>query len=395
MPRLKLSKPKIAIYSGEIPSTTFIERLIKGVADNGCQVYVFGSITKKTAYKSPNTHVVGYSQSKIDKAYHLLKFSLLLFLFKNKAKQTLDVFIKSHSKNTTLYKLKYYPVLWCQPDIFHIQWAKSIGDWMWLQQFGTKIIVSLRGAHINYSPITIPEVAHMYQDHFPKVNAFHAVSKAIALEAQKYGASNDNIHVIYSGLPSLELPLNKQKDTMLKIISVGRSHWVKAYNDAIDACYILKQLGITFEYKIIGGKNSEELQFQITDLQLIDHVELLSPLPYKEVQEHMMEADVLLVSSVTEGIANVVLEAMQLGTLVISTDCGGMAEVIDDGINGFLVPTRQPEKIAETLKNIVSLSREKKDMMIDVAKKAIANQHTSIIMMEGMIAMYEKVMKHP
>lgn len=395
MPRLKFSKPKIAIYSGEIPSTTFIERLIKGVADNGYQVYVFGSITKKTVYKSPNIRVVGYSKSKIQKAYYLLKYSLLLYLFKNKAKQTLDVFINSHSKNTTLYKLKYYPVLWCQPDIFHIQWAKSIGDWMWLQQFGTKIIVSLRGAHINYSPITIPEVAHMYQDHFPKVNAFHAVSKAIALEAQKYGASRDNIQVIYSGLLPLELTLNKQKNTILKIVSVGRSHWVKGYDDAVDACYILKQSGIPFEYKIIGGKNSEELQFQVTDLQLVDHVQLLNQLPYKEVQEHMMEADVLLVSSVTEGIANVVLEAMQLGTLVVSTNCGGMAEVIKDGINGFLVPIRQPEKIAETLKNIVSLSREEKDVMIDEAKKTIANQHTSVRMVKGMMDMYEKVMMHP
>src|SRR5690606_11344820 len=109
----------------------------------------------------------------------------------------------------------------------------------------------------------------------------------------------------------------------------------------------------------------------------------------------MMEADVLLVSSVTEGIANVVLEAMQLGTLVVSTNCGGMAEVINDGINGFLVPIRQPEKIAETLKNTVSLSREEKDVMIDEAKKTIANQHTSVRMVKGMMDMYEKVMMHP
>src|SRR5690606_12850171 len=106
------------------------------VASSGYKVYVFGSLKRKITYEDPNINVVSYSQSKLKKAFQLVKYSVLLFLFKQKAKQKLDVFIKSHSKNTNAAKLKYYPVLWHQPDIFHIQWAKSTGDWMWLQQFG-------------------------------------------------------------------------------------------------------------------------------------------------------------------------------------------------------------------------------------------------------------------
>src|SRR5690606_29964424 len=132
----------------------------------------------------------------------------------------------------------------------------------------------------------IPEVAEMYHENFPKVNAFHAVSKAIATEAQKYGASTDNIHVIYSGLPTLEEASSKTETTTFKILSVGRSHWVKGYNYAIDACHILKHLGLNFEYTIIGAKDSEELQFQIADLQLENKVRLLDKLPFSEVQKH-------------------------------------------------------------------------------------------------------------
>lgn len=395
MPKLKISKPKIAIYSGEIPSTTFIERLIVVVAGSGYPIYVFGSLKKKTRYNHPNIRVIGYYQSKLQKAFHLLKYSSLLFLFKGKAKQTLDVFIKNHSKNPRLSKLKYYPVLWHQPDIFHIQWAKSVGDWIWLQQFETKIIVSLRGAHINYSPITIPEVADMYKLHFPKVNVFHAVSKAMVLEAQKYGASTDKIQVIYSGLPTLEMAPTKTKNTTFKILSVGRSHWVKGYNYAIDACHILKKSGCVFEYTIIGGKESEELQFQIADLQLEHNVKLLGQLPFSEVQKQVQVADVLLLSSVEEGIANVVLEAMQLGTLVLSTNCGGMNEVISNGVNGFLVPIRYPDKIAETLQIIVNLSTEDRNSIQEAAKNTIENQHTSSNMVNGMISLYKKVIMNP
>ena len=363
-----------------------------GVANAGYQVYVFGHLKKKTTYKQSNIWVVGYSPFKFLKAIQLLKYSMLLFLFKQKAKQTLDVFIKSHSKNTALSKLKYYPVLWYQPDIFHIQWAKSIGDWMWLQQFGTKIIVSLRGAHINYSPVTIPEIAEMYQLNFPKVDAFHAVSKAIAVEAQKYHASADRVHVIYSGLPALELVSSITENTTLKILSVGRSHWVKGYNYAVDACHILKKSGINFHYTIIGGKDSEELQFQIADLQLENIVQLVGQLPFTEVQKLMQTADVLLLSSVEEGIANVVLEAMQLGTLVLSTDCGGMNEVITHGVNGFLVPVRNPEAMAVALQKIENLSKEEKDNIISEAKNTIKNQHSSTKMIDNMVALYQKVL---
>jgi len=389
---LKKSKPKIAIYSGEIPSTTFIERLIKGVASSGYKVYVFGSLKRKITYEDPNINVVSYSQSRIQKIFQLLKYSVLLFLFKNKGKQILDVFIKSHSKNTNAAKLKYYPVLWHQPDVFHIQWAKSTGDWMWLQAFGTKIIVSLRGVHINYSPITIPEVAEMYKQNFPKVDAFHAVSKAIAIEAQKYHASADRVHVIYSGLPTLEVKPSKTESNVFKILSVGRSHWVKGYDDAIDACCILKKSGINFQYTIIGGKDSEELQFQIADLNLENNVKLLGKLSFSEVQKHMQDADVLLLSSVEEGIANVVLEAMQLGTLVLSTDCGGMNEVITDGENGFLVPVRNPEKIATALQHITNLGLEEKEAIKKEAENTIKNQHSSTKMIDDMVALYQKVL---
>ena len=58
---------------------------------------------------------------------------------------------------------------------------------------------------------------------------------------------------------------------------------------------------------------------------------------YLTVKELIKNADILLLSSVEEGIANVVLEAMALGTLVVSTECGGMNEVIKNNENGFLV----------------------------------------------------------
>ena len=81
-----------------------------------------------------------------------------------------------------------------------------VGIWLAILALGIKLVLSLRGAHINYSPIADLKLADMYRKNFPKVDAFHAVSKAIALEAQKYGAQKSNISVVYSGL---DLDVNK------------------------------------------------------------------------------------------------------------------------------------------------------------------------------------------
>src|SRR5690606_29444047 len=147
MMRLK-KRLKIAIYSGDVPSTTFIERLVLGLSEKGHTIYLFGFKKEKVSYPS-NIKVVAYKHIWLSKIMHLVRYGFLLFLFRPKAKRTLDKFLKQNDRNSLYAKVKYYPVLWHQPDIFHIQWAKSIGDWMWLQQFGTKIIVSLRGVHIN------------------------------------------------------------------------------------------------------------------------------------------------------------------------------------------------------------------------------------------------------
>jgi len=58
---------------------------------------------------------------------------------------------------------------------------------------------------------------------------------------------------------------------------------------------------------------------------------------------------VFLLSSLSEGISNAALEAMACGLPVVTTDCGGMREAVTDGIEGFVVPVRDPEAMAEAL----------------------------------------------
>ncbi|MDY0090812.1 MAG: glycosyltransferase family 4 protein [Flavobacteriaceae bacterium] len=387
-----MPKTKIAIYTGELPPPVFINRLINGLAREGCAVYLFGAKKRKVSY-GKNVFVKAYSENRFLKLLFLVKYTLLLTLFKSSEKKKLDQYINRNSSNKLMSKLRYYPVLWHKPDVFHLQWAKSITTWDWVQDFGIKLVLSLRGAHINYSPHTISGLAENYCQSFPKIDGFHAVSKAIAAEAQKYGANPDKIKVVYSGLPESDFSsYSKPQNKTFRILSIGRNHWIKGYNYALDTMKILSGKGVNFKYTIIGAKDYEELEFQKADLGLEKSVEFTGNIPFQEVQKMMYESDLVLLPSVEEGIANVVLEAMQIGTLVLSTNCGGMNEVIENRKNGFIIPVRNPQKMAEAIQKIILLPEEEKQNIIQKAKATIKQNHTEAKMVSDMISLYNKVL---
>ena len=386
------NKLKIAIYSGVIPTSTFIERLIHGLASsNACEIYLFGAIQKDINYNL-NVKVAGYKNVKWHKTFQLIKFSVLLFLFRRKDKKKLDAILKFQKRNSLLDKVKFYPVLWHKPDIFHLQWAKGLKDWIWVKEFGIKLVLSLRGSQINHSPIADNSLAELYKDNFPKVDAFHAVSKAIGLEAEKYAAQREKIKVVYSGL-DLEFVKNEveKQDSLFKMLSIGRPHWVKGYTYALDACKILKDKGIKFKYTIIGAAGNIELAYQIKDLNLQDEVVLLNRKPFNDVKAMIQESSLLVLPSLKEGLANVVLEAMSLNTLVLTTDCGGMTEVIEDNHNGFVVPIRNSEKMAMKMMEISKMPNSDIIAITQNAVKTVKTQHNEQQLITGMLRLYQNL----
>lgn len=388
---------KLAIFSGVIPSTTFIERLILQLAENGVEIILHGLEKEKIKYPVKKIKVIGYKGS-FSKVYVAIKYFLLIFFSNPKIlPQLRKTYLQSPTKQTfSNWFVKVAPIIWHQPDIFHLQWAKGIDEWIFLKDFGVKLIVSLRGAHINYSPVADKNVAETYFKFFPQVDGFHGVSKAICNEAGKYNAAPEKCRVVYSGLKLNEFRFKKEKlfnFEELKIVSVGRSHWVKGYPFALDAMKILKEKGVDFEYRIIGGTD-EELIFQTADLNLEDVVKLEGNLSFDKVKKAISEADVLLLPSVEEGVPNVILEAMALGTLVCASDCGGVYEVLKDGVNGFVFSVRSAASIAKKIEHLTTLTEAEINLIRRNARETIEEQHNHQKMVEDMIGLYSFALKN-
>lgn len=389
---------KVVVHSGSIPSTTFIERLIENLAAQGFEILVHGRKAKNFHGYTGNIRMIGYGGRLSQFILGARSILGLLFFRPANFRKLLKLY---HAKKLSRAFLEWFaatgPIVRFEPDIFHLQWAKSVSEWMFLQSFGIKMVFSIRGSHINYSPIGDERLAASYREWFPKVDGFHGVSEAICREAAKYGADPDKCRVVYSGLDLNEFPFAEVKRVRrdeIEIISVGRPHWIKGYHFALDAMKLLADRGVRFKYRIVGGIN-EELLFQIHDLRLTENVIVEERLDFKDVKSRISSADILLLSSVEEGIPNVVLEAMALGTPVISTDCGGVSEVIQDNVNGFLVPIRDPEAIADNVQQVLSLSDCCLDKVRHAARKKIEEQHTQEKMVADMKSLYEFVLSQP
>ncbi len=356
---------KIAVFSGTIPSTTFIEHLIEGVAATHT-ILLFGVIDKPKRYglssikiyKTPKSHIVNL----VFTVYRLF----LLLLSRPRAAYLLFKEVSSYTRlyDRWIWFSKFLPIVLYRPDVLHLQWARDLEFYTFLKtKFGINLIVSLRGAHINYTPIVQPQIAEIYKVAFAEVNAFHAVSEAISREAQLYGAQKERITVIRSPIQAEVFlhyaSLKKESQKRFRIGSVGRFHWIKGMRYAIDACAILKDRGFDYEYHCVSSNLPTESDlFQIHQLGLEEDIKVIGQLHQDALFEHMKDFDVLLLPSLKEGIANVVLEAMALGVPVISTDCGGMREVVLPGTTGWLVPVRDAQAIAEAVIDVSTTTEE-------------------------------------
>lgn len=131
-----------------------------------------------------------------------------------------------------------------------------------------------------------------------------------------------------------------------KIISVGSIREAKNYPSTIAIAARVKQLLPTnhrpLEFLIYGeGKGIEELREQTRQMGVDDIVHFLGL--RSDIPERLAAVDILLMSSIYEGMPISLIEAAHAGLPMIATDVGGCAEIVHDGQNGFLFTPNDTE----------------------------------------------------
>ena len=178
-------------------------------------------------------------------------------------------------------------------------------------------------------------------------NGWVAASRYTAQTLAEHGIPADKIHVVPYGVDLQSFPPRRQppsQDEPFTIIYVGILIQRKGLSYLLDAVRALKSQNVRLLLRGRGGIDQELLK-SYSD---IDY-DLKLGLPLAELVRDIQRSDVFVLPSLAEGFAQVILEAMACGVPVVTTANTCAPDIITEGVQGFMVPIRDPQAIEEKL----------------------------------------------
>jgi GalNAc-alpha-(1->4)-GalNAc-alpha-(1->3)-diNAcBac-PP-undecaprenol alpha-1,4-N-acetyl-D-galactosaminyltransferase len=171
-----------------------------------------------------------------------------------------------------------------------------------------------------------------------------------------------------------------QCDRELMIIAVGRLSAEKGFDLLLKAFAKLSPDFPSWRVCIIGdGTERQALTQLCNELKLADRVEFIGEV--QQVELWMARAGLLVHPSRREGFPNAVLEAMGMGLAVVCADCrAGPSELIEDGINGRLVPVDDVDALARAMSELMIAPQLRERIGCEARK--VRNQYALDIIME-------------
>jgi glycosyltransferase involved in cell wall biosynthesis len=276
--------------------------------------------------------------------------------------------------------VRHLPFINSHADVVHFEFL-GLGTMYQLAPalLSVSMVVSCRGTELHLLEQHEPEQAAAFVDCLKRADAIHCVSDNMANKVSEVSGREDGRSSgIWVNRPAVAtdkiIPKNNwaENDPPL-ILAVGRLVWIKGYDYLLAALSRLKQAGIAFRAQIVGdGPLYAPLGYSIEDLNLKPEVELLGSLPSAEVLQRLRSADLFVLSSHAEGISNATLEAMASGLPVVTTNAGGMPEAVRDGIDGYVVPVRDINAMADRLKKLLTDSAQRERMGLSARSRAEA-----------------------
>jgi glycosyltransferase involved in cell wall biosynthesis len=137
----------------------------------------------------------------------------------------------------------------------------------------------------------------------------------------------------------------------LRLLFVGRLVPVKRPLAFVELAHALSRDGLDVEARLLGdGPLREAVLARIAALGLGDRCQVLAPT--REPSELLARCDLVVGTSVNEGLPLALVEAQAAGRVVVATDVGGVAEAVEHERTGFLVPAEDPRALRNAVRRI-------------------------------------------
>jgi len=331
-------KLKILFVTSKFPYATrpYTDNQIVGLLDRGHEVYILAKNSSK------------YADYPLVKQYNLLERTYYFEQIEGDGELP-DV-------------LKNIDIIYCQFGGWLSEYCLRL---MNEKDIGARLIVCLRGGDATSTLINNP---HRYDDLFVKTDLFMPVCEYFKNNIIKYGCNPEKIVVHHSAIDCTKFRYKariKPRDGTVRFIIVASLSERKGIRYALYAIDKLRRKYPNIKLTIVGGERVKKEQAEIVinnlirELGLDQYVTLLGFRLHNQIVTELNRAHIFLLTPYTrdngvqEGIPNALMEAMATGLPVVSTYNGGISELVEDRIAGFLVPEKNVDMLVEKMAYLI------------------------------------------
>ena len=310
-------------------------------------VYVsYNSVVEKYGMENKNEYLfhIGSFISRI--LYSGFISKIILYFYKKKNRKMLNNKIKLYASGIHLPEIKADHI------ITSYWWAVLLAGQLYPKESIYFIVY-----HDYYN-----DIINSNQKNIPELQRAYSSSNLILANKELTTRFNGDHPLITEGIDIEKFTcrgtINKEQDSTVLIPL--RQNPLKGAEYAIPALLLIKKEFPQVDIVAYGDFLGEVPDF-------IDFRHVVSE---NELKELYCKATYFILPSIVEGIPEPLLEAMAGGCACISTACGGAQQVIDDGINGILVPTKDSKSIFSAFKKIYGNREMTKSIMNEGKKTA-------------------------
>lgn len=243
----------------------------------------------------------------------------------------------------------------------------------------------------------------MYRYFLPRAAHVVAVSPEAAESLiARCRIGHERVTIIPTGVPADRLKADASAEEVRArhgigaeplICAIGAVRPSKAYHYLVRAVKMLRDMGSEARALIVGPTDvaageAARVQGEIEALGLENIVQLTGEVPNSF--DYVSAADVVVLSSVQEGLPRVILEAMVASKPVVATDVGGCSQAVVHGETGLLVPPRNPEALAAAIEEILA-DPDRAAQMGKAGSQLVHEQFTVEAMVRSHIDLYKRL----
>ena len=237
-----------------------------------------------------------------------------------------------------------------------------------LSEYGNSNSVKIAQEHHHHN--NIQKYIRKLKNNYNRIDYLCALTASLKEDYKKFLKDNKHTKIIL--LPNMlsDLP-NKKTDLKNKdIISVSRLDEEKKIDEIIKIFSKINNENSNL-YIIGDGKEFEKLKELVKDLKLTKKVHMLGYLNKEQIEKYMLKSSLFLMTSISEGLPMVLLEAMSYGVPCIAYETdSGTSDIIDDTKNGYIIKNRNESEYIEKINDLIDDSKKLKEFSNNAIQKS-------------------------